>query len=172
MGLSKEDKQAIQDIEDMVGDWDGNWDKYFSRPKEVIAPEPEQSNIVPPVLFCSESLALNLSDLTINNLQQFNKNAPCVYFLVKNDKVVYVGQSINLGNRLGSHGNKDFDETFWISVAESDQNAIEGAFIRLLRPRLNYAFREFDKKWVLPAPRESSIGDKAVLAKLGIIIPP
>ncbi len=62
---------------------------------------------------------------------------PCVYFLVRDGVVVYVGQSIALPGRIASHiSNKDFDRVFYLEVPREHLNAIESAFIRALNPEL------------------------------------
>ncbi len=78
----------------------------------------------------------------LNNLQYFkdNKGHPCIYFLVKNNEVVYVGKSTYLMQRVLTHQvnrQKDFDEVFWLSVPQEELGETEKAFIRLLRPRYN-----------------------------------
>lgn len=63
-----------------------------------------------------------------------------VYFLVKGDQVVYVGQSISPLSRIGTHGGtqwKDFDRAYVFPVPEELLNAVEGALIRWLKPPLN-----------------------------------
>jgi hypothetical protein len=67
-------------------------------------------------------------------------NGAGVYFLCLGDEVVYVGQSINIFARIGSHrADKVFDRAYWIPVPQSNLNAVEGTFIDLLKPRLNGA---------------------------------
>lgn len=62
----------------------------------------------------------------------------CVYFLSLNGKVVYVGQSVNLGSRLSEHvRGKTFDSVFYLPVPRNALNDVEGHFIRALRPPLN-----------------------------------
>ena len=64
--------------------------------------------------------------------------APCVYFLCKNDRVVYVGQSISVAGRISTHTkDKDFDEVYLIHVPKESLNEVESAFIRHLSPVLN-----------------------------------
>lgn len=61
-----------------------------------------------------------------------------VYFLVKNRKVVYVGQSVNIAGRMIEHvKTKDFDSVFYLKVPNSELDEVEGAFIRALDPVLN-----------------------------------
>jgi len=58
-----------------------------------------------------------------------------VYFLCREQQVVYVGQSVDIYSRLRAH--QDFDAAFAILLDRSDLNTVEGAFIRLLRPVRN-----------------------------------
>lgn len=63
----------------------------------------------------------------------------CIYFLFKNDEVVYVGQS-KLGlSRLYEHCmNKDFDAYSYVPVDnEGDLNYIEAMYIHLFKPIYN-----------------------------------
>lgn len=64
----------------------------------------------------------------------------CVYFLVKRDRIVYVGQTTNLPSRVASHrlnlGTK-FDKVFHRNVPRDDLDRVESALIRALRPALN-----------------------------------
>ena len=63
-----------------------------------------------------------------------------VYFLCKEDKVVYIGQAINVGARITSHiseNKKSFDRIFYVRVPLNELNAVEGTLIRIFRPPLN-----------------------------------
>lgn len=63
---------------------------------------------------------------------------PCVYFLVSNGSVVYVGQSTNLFMRINSHkANKAFDRVLYLPCTKESLNTVEAAFIRNLKPVLN-----------------------------------
>ena len=64
---------------------------------------------------------------------------PGVYFLCLEDEAVYVGQSVNVHARVPMHTDKEFNRAFFLPVPRSDLTAVEGAFIRLLRPRYNKA---------------------------------
>lgn len=65
-------------------------------------------------------------------------NSGAIYFLIKNNEIVYVGQSKNLGMRLDSHiKSKDFDSFFFIMVDESELNATEYAYVMKFSPALN-----------------------------------
>lgn len=63
-----------------------------------------------------------------------------VYFLANGGEVVYVGQSRSPLNRIGTHvaeRSKQFDRVFMVPVPRRMLDAVEGALIRWLRPRLN-----------------------------------
>jgi len=63
-----------------------------------------------------------------------------VYFLFKEDKVVYVGQSINVAARISQHsGSKDFDSFSVLLCDQSKLDLLEGLYIRLLKPELNFS---------------------------------
>jgi hypothetical protein len=74
-----------------------------------------------------------------DHLYDFGGITPsCVYFLIKESRVVYVGQSINLAARIGTHQQeKDFDRVVYMWVPESELDEVEGALIRALKPKLN-----------------------------------
>lgn len=61
-----------------------------------------------------------------------------IYFLVRNNRVVYVGKSTNLLGRLGQHSHdQDFDRIAFIECEECDLNSLEKAYITALLPQLN-----------------------------------
>lgn len=63
-----------------------------------------------------------------------------IYFLCHEGVVVYVGQSINVFGRVGSHiGDKTFDCIYFVRVPASDLNYVEGCLINQLRPKYNFA---------------------------------
>ena len=77
---------------------------------------------------------------SVEGLAEFtNANfPPCIYFLVKEENIMYVGQSINLPARLVQHqNNKDYDRVFYLPVPQSDLNRVERDFIKTLDPPLN-----------------------------------
>ena len=72
----------------------------------------------------------------------FNKTEPHIYFLTKNDVVVYVGQSEKpIGQRIGNHAQdrkKEFDGAYTLKVDRKDQlSIVEGFFINKLSPLYN-----------------------------------
>lgn len=65
-------------------------------------------------------------------------NRPCVYFLIKDGRVVYVGQSISVLARLGVHvGSKDFDRVLLLPCEKHLLDVVESLYIRTLTPELN-----------------------------------
>lgn len=63
---------------------------------------------------------------------------PCVYFLILNGAVVYVGQTENLCARTGFHLEcKEFDSIWFIRVPQESLYSIERHWITKLRPPLN-----------------------------------
>ena len=62
----------------------------------------------------------------------------CIYFLCRNEKVVYVGQAENVHQRLVEHmRTKDFDAVFYIRVQANKMNKIENSLISYLKPEYN-----------------------------------
>lgn len=83
----------------------------------------------PPMSVCD---VVGLSQIPDHSYQ------PGVYFLCKNNEVVYVGQSVSIHGRIQSHKhNKNFDRVYLLPIPESELNQIESAFIHYLKPPLN-----------------------------------
>lgn len=62
-----------------------------------------------------------------------------IYFLIKDEKIVYVGQSINIQNRVQQHRMiKDFDRFTYVECKAEDLSKIEAMYINKLKPILNY----------------------------------
>jgi hypothetical protein len=62
---------------------------------------------------------------------------PCVYFLIRDNVVVYVGQSITLAARLRQHTDKTFDRVLFLRVPKSQLLTVERKFIVALKPEYN-----------------------------------
>jgi hypothetical protein len=60
-----------------------------------------------------------------------------IYFLVRENKVVYVGQGVNCGSRSLSHRDKIFDHVFAMPCPRKELNRVEAAFISVLKPKYN-----------------------------------
>lgn len=62
-----------------------------------------------------------------------------VYFLVNKDKIVYIGQTTHLRNRIRQHkrSRKNFDSAYSIRIPKDRLTAVEGEFIQKYRPHYN-----------------------------------
>jgi hypothetical protein len=72
----------------------------------------------------------------------FRGSTPCIYFLCRERKIVYIGQSTNLWARLGFHIRSDmeFNRIFALPLKKEDEfqiNDVELAFIGSIRPEYN-----------------------------------
>lgn len=67
-----------------------------------------------------------------------DKGIACgIYFLIKDDEIVYIGQSVNIASRLSQHTNKDFDRMSFILCNKSELNILETLYILAYQPKLN-----------------------------------
>ena len=66
---------------------------------------------------------------------------PCIYFLVADDTVLYIGQSRNLAARLAQHSDhgRQWERTLFLPVPESELLRVEREWIRTLQPPWNRA---------------------------------
>ncbi|MFN7883090.1 MAG: GIY-YIG nuclease family protein [bacterium] len=74
-----------------------------------------------------------------------------IYFLIKDDRCVYVGQSKNVHVRVREHRTrnsafKDFDSYSYLSIPDGDLDEVEAYYIRELKPVLNMAFNPMRSK--------------------------
>ena len=65
--------------------------------------------------------------------------SPGIYFLIKDNNIVYIGKALNPISRILDHrGRKNFDTAYLLAVPIVDHhNGLEGALIRLFKPCLN-----------------------------------
>ena len=75
-------------------------------------------------------------------------SSPGIYFLVKDEQIVYVGSSLNPSKRIGQHRTgtrstaaKDFDSSFVLPTPIEDLIETEKKFVALIDPPLNIALR-------------------------------
>lgn len=87
-------------------------------------------------------------------------SVPCVYFLVKGDRVVYVGSSINPKKRVEQHRTgcgaavkKEFDSAVFLPVPLEEMLETERTFIAMLNPPLNGSMRR--PELAIPAVRKA-----------------
>jgi len=77
----------------------------------------------------------------IENKKNYEKTG--IYFLIKNNEIIYIGKTIELVRRLGNHlseKEKDFDSYFFMEFKEEELNAMEYFFIRKYKPKYNSKF--------------------------------
>lgn len=76
------------------------------------------------------------------------KNNPCVYFLVLNNKIQYIGQTVCLISRARDHLNngKKFNHIFYINVPENELDNLEELLIKQYDPPLNGQYHSTRKK--------------------------
>jgi hypothetical protein len=60
-----------------------------------------------------------------------------VYFLISNNKIVYVGQSVNVYARLSAHTHKNFDSFTVLPCPKEHLNVLESLYIHMFDPPLN-----------------------------------
>lgn len=61
-----------------------------------------------------------------------------IYFLLKGERIVYVGQSTNLHTRLSHHQSRiDFDSVSFVSCDQEDLDVLESMYIHRLKPEKN-----------------------------------
>lgn len=62
-----------------------------------------------------------------------------VYFLIRDDQVVYVGQAVDVHARVSTHGRnwKQFDSYTYIPCEHDRLDEVERHYIRLFQPELN-----------------------------------
>jgi len=97
---------------------------------------------------------------TIDGVKNYRDPFGYVYFLVYKGDVVYVGQSFSLSRRIISHArDKDFDDVFYIEVAENKLNETERMWIRKFNPLYNIAHK-------LPARKPIMRGDHPYRAEI------
>ncbi|MEL7966324.1 hypothetical protein AAG587_08105 [Vreelandella neptunia] len=61
-----------------------------------------------------------------------------VYFLIKDERIVYVGQSLNIISRVAAHvKHKEFDRFAFVPCDAQDLDVLESLYIHFLQPELN-----------------------------------
>jgi len=78
-----------------------------------------------------------LRESEIINAANAWEQATGVYFLIDGDKVVYVGQSVNVYARIASHHDKVFERFAFIPCKREVLDSLESLYIHILRPALN-----------------------------------
>ena len=66
-----------------------------------------------------------------------SEHDPCVYFLVSEGRVVYVGKTIRLARRLLEHKTKAYDEVYFVRCSANRLHLLEREWITRLTPEMN-----------------------------------
>ncbi|RUR26795.1 hypothetical protein ELY33_16950 [Vreelandella andesensis] len=89
-------------------------------------------------------LSSSLTDRRLLTAKEIVKNSgktphlTGVYFLIKDENVVYVGQSVNIISRVAAHvKQKDFDRFAFVPCDAQDLDVLESLYIHFLQPELN-----------------------------------
>jgi hypothetical protein len=78
----------------------------------------------------------------LNNKVEFGEVRSGIYFLIKDNKVVYVGQSIHGLSRIFTHKDKDFDFYCFIKCSKEKLNKYEALNIFYYKPKYNKTLNE------------------------------
>lgn len=74
------------------------------------------------------------------HLGEYAGTACGVYFLIKDDVIVYVGQSVNVSSRVAMHAKyREFTHAVYIPAAKDKLDILESLYIHMLKPALNGA---------------------------------
>lgn len=65
------------------------------------------------------------------------EQASGVYFLIRQGRIVYVGQAVNVYVRISQHTEKRFDSYAYLPCPVDMLDKVESLYIHLLRPELN-----------------------------------
>jgi hypothetical protein len=99
-----------------------------------------------------EKMLAEEKDRELNKAMRYRDayNRICaVYFLFKDQELVYVGSSTHMQKRLCSHIEQkkiDWDNYSYLEFRKEDVRNMESYYIRLFRPPMN--IRECNKKWL------------------------
>lgn len=84
-----------------------------------------------------KDLSRHLQHLPLNSATYANVSG--IYFLCKENKVVYVGQSTQVAQRVGNHiCCKEFDYIYYIRCPKSELDYLETRLIEAIRPKYNF----------------------------------
>ena len=73
------------------------------------------------------------------------KKSSGVYFLVHDNEIVYVGQSVHIYSRIAQHQDKTFDRYAFVPCKEELLDVLESLYIHVLKPKLNGNYNEKEK---------------------------
>lgn len=99
---------------------------------------------------------LDREHIVSNSIPAFPKCG--VYFLIKNDEIVYVGRTADLVRRLETHKRwKDFDRVFYIECPREELNELEKRYIRKFAPpgqKIPKEPKPEKPAWVIKIPQD------------------
>lgn len=106
---------------------------FVPRYNFIVSSETSCNNRLPPKELSSIP---NLHYLSVGETYML----PGIYFLCLKEKIQYIGQSVSVVMRIGSHVlqcQKDFDSIYYINCAKNDLDNFEQALIKHYQPPLN-----------------------------------
>jgi hypothetical protein len=81
-----------------------------------------------------------------------------VYFLISSDEIVYIGQSVNIANRISAHKDKSFDSVAFVGCKKSELDILESLYIIAYQPKLNgHAGENCNKRLCTPMTLRSIV---------------
>ena len=90
---------------------------------------------------------MKLVNYILDKKQNINKK-PMIYFLIKDNKIIYVGQSKFGVSRIYGHRDKDFDSFSYIEVDVNELDEREAFYIVELSPILNSSYLPSNKTYI------------------------
>ena len=88
------------------------------------------------------------------------KRSTGVYFLIDGAEVAYVGQSVNVHSRIGTHADKQFDKYAFVPCEPDALDKLESLYIHCLRPKLNAT--NPDQSKAAPIKLDALVGVKGI----------
>ena len=99
-----------------------------------------------PVFLSSEDGDLSEQTIVKNSFPV--SSSPAIYFLIKDDKIMYVGQSINPLNRVGTHiSTRKFDRITFLMCHKDQMGALERFYIKKFMPPWNVCAIAEKSRW-------------------------
>ncbi len=92
-----------------------------------------------------------------------------IYFLIKDGELKYIGQSINVDARLGSHHHRGFNRWHWVPCRPGELNSMERRYIDALLPPWNVDNRTEMRREELarpPRPPSQDEIERSIMARL------
>lgn len=94
------------------------------------------------------------------------KSTPCIYFLISDNEIVYVGQTQFLSGRLSRHGkDKTFDSYYVYECKAEEMNDLECHFIIKFNPIYNKTLPRESKDYITLNMLKNKFGIGKVQAK-------